>query len=213
MATETLIESLVADLRPVKPRNRSTETLILAGLGALQLLLFVVIYGVRADFMPAMHSSALWWKVISMGVIALLGVAAVLRSLDPANAIRTNLGRIAAVAAIALAAGWLIDAGAGGREALLARLNWHHGLQCVWMVFILSQPAVIGLTLLARHGAPTDLPRTALAAGLAAAGWGGFVFAFACPFDDPLYVAVWYTVAVIAVAAPMRWLLPKLTRW
>jgi Negative regulator of sigma F len=40
---------------------------------------------------------------------------------------------------------------------------------------------------LIRRGASTDRAGTALAAGLASAAWGAFVFVFACPSDDPLY--------------------------
>jgi len=52
-----------------------------------------------------------------------------------------------------------------------------------------------------------------LTAGLAAAGWGAFVFAFACPVDDPLYVAVWYSLGCGAVTLLARLVLPHLTRW
>ncbi len=64
-----------------------------------------------------------------------------------------------------------------------------------------------------RRGAPTQPTRTAAAAGLAAAGFGAFVFAFHCPHDDPLYVAVWYGGAVLAVTGLARLILPRLTRW
>ena len=74
-------------------------------------------------------------------------------------------------------------------------------------------PAVIGLGLLMRRGAPTDRGGTALAAGLAAAAWGAFVFVFACPFDDPFYVAVWYSLGCGAVTLFARFALPPLTRW
>jgi hypothetical protein len=39
------------------------------------------------------------------------------------------------------------------------------------------------------------------------------VFVFACPHDDPLYVAVWYTVGCGLVTLVARLLLPLLTRW
>src|SRR5260370_629310 len=78
---------------------------------------------------------------------------------------------------------------------------------------VLSVPAVIGLGLLMRRGAPTDHGGTALAAGLAAAAWGAFVFVFACPFDDPLYVTVWYSLGCGAVTLFARLTLPRLTRW
>ena len=77
----------------------------------------------------------------------------------------------------------------------------------------LSVPAMLGLGLLMRHGAPTDGGGAALASGIAAAAWGAFVFVFACPYDDPLYIAVWYAVGCEFVALIARLVLPQLTRW
>jgi hypothetical protein len=47
---------------------------------------------------------------------------------------------------------------------------------------------------------------------LAAAGWGAFVFVFACPFDEPLYVAVWYSLGCGAVTPFASLIVPRLTR-
>ena len=211
--SDPLIDRLVVDLRPVRPRSLRREALVLAGLGVLQLAVFIAVYGLRPDFMLAMRGMGFWWKLLSMAVIAGLALAALLRSLNPANGVQRGLARVAVAAVVALAAGWLVDAGAAGRDALLARLDWREGLHCVWMVVVLALPAAAGLTLLMRRGAPADRQGSALAAGLAAAAWAAFVFTFSCPNDDPLYVAVWYSVAVAVVAVPLRLLLPRLTRW
>jgi hypothetical protein len=64
-----------------------------------------------------------------------------------------------------------------------------------------------------RHGAPTDTKGTALLIGLAAAAWGAFVFVFACPFDDPLYIVVWYSVGCGIVTVLSRIILPRFSRW
>ncbi len=119
-----------------------------------------------------------------------------------------------ALAALCLATGWLIDAaGAGGLPALLERLRWRDGLGCVAKMMALSVPAVVGFCLLMRHGAATDVGGTTLASGIAAAAWGAFVFVFACPIDDPLYIAVWYAVGCGLVTASARLVLPRLARW
>ncbi len=54
---------------------------------------------------------------------------------------------------------------------------------------ILALPPMIGMGMLMRRGAAIDAAATAVMAGLAAA-WGAFVFVFACPSNDPLYIAV-----------------------
>jgi hypothetical protein len=39
------------------------------------------------------------------------------------------------------------------------------------------------------------------------------VFAFRCPFDDPLYVAVWFALAGVAITIVARLILPRIARW
>ena len=77
----------------------------------------------------------------------------------------------------------------------------------------LSVPQVIAIGIIIRRGAPTDRSGTALAAGLASAAWGTFVFIFACPSDDPLYIAVWYTIGCGIVTVFAQLTLLRLSRW
>ena len=81
--------------------------------------------------------------------------------------------------------------------------------RCTAVVEGNSRATVLGV--LIRRGAPTDRAGTALAAGLSSAAWGAFVFA--CPSDDPLYIAVWYTVGCSLVTILGRAVLIRLSRW
>ena len=78
---------------------------------------------------------------------------------------------------------------------------------------MLAMPAILVLGVMMRRGAATDPQATALAVGVAAAAWGGFIFVFNCPHDDPLYTIVWYSASVAAIALAGRIVLPLLTRW
>jgi len=214
---DPLIDSLVADLGVVRPRRWQREAVLLAGLGLAEIILFIAMRGVRPDMHEAMGAMPFWWKSGSLAIIGGIAAAAALISRDPATTTPRRLSRLWSALAIAipvlLAMGWLIDAGAAGRDALIARLAWRDGLECLLNVFAMSLPPVVALGLLMRRGAPTQPGRTALAAGLAAAGMGAFVFAFHCNHDDPFYVTVWYGGAVAAVAGLARLILPRLTRW
>ncbi len=217
MPRDPLIDALVADLAVVRPRRWTREALLLGGLVAVEILLFVAIRGVRPDMPQAMDGMAFWWKAASLLVFAGLSAAAVLVSLDPAVTTARRLAplrrALALAAPVALVLGWLIDAGAAGSAALLARLDWRDGVDCLANVAILALPLVAMLALLMRRGASTRPAQTAMAAGLAAAGFGAFIFAFHCSHDDPLYVAVWYGGAVLMVALLSRLVLPRLVRW
>lgn len=214
---DPLIDALVADLHPVQPRRWTREVALIAGLVLAEMLIYAALRGLRPDMPQAMHSPMFWWKALSMGSVASLAMAAVLLSLDPAitrSSRLTLLWRgLALVAPLALASGWLIDAGASGAALLIARLDWRDGLDCLANVLLLSLLPLLVLALFLRRGASTRPERSALAAGLAAAGLGAFVFAFHCNHDDPLYVAVWYGGAVLGIAGLARLLLPRLLRW
>jgi len=213
MLNEQLLERLVTDLKPVRRRTWRRDALVFALLCVIELALFAGLGSARPDICAAMALPSFWWKLGSLGAIAVVGAAVAIVSLDPVESPRRGLHWLVGIVAICLAIGWLIDASGGGLQGLVARVDWPDGLECVGSMVLLSVPPVVGLGLLMRRGAPTDSGGTALAVGIAAAAWGAFVFVFACPYDDPLYVAVWYAVGCGLVTGFARLVLPWLTRW
>jgi hypothetical protein len=189
------------------------EALLLLGLGVIEVAVFVGLGFMRPDMPMAMETPSFWWKLCSMGLIAGLGAGVALMSADPVRSPRGGLRWILACIAVIFATGWLIDAAGDGAVELVRRLDWEHGLQCVWKMVALSVPPAIVLGVLIRRAAPTDRSGTALAAGLSSAAWGAFVFVFACPSDDPLYIAVWYTVGCSIVTVFGRAVLLRASRW
>lgn len=213
MQTDRLIERLTRELKPVRPRRAWRDAVSLLVLGGVELG-FVLAFGrMRPDMPMAMHLPSFWWKLVSLCLIALVSGAVAILSLDPIRSPRHGLRWVFVLIALSLAIGWGLDAARDGYAALLTRLDWRDGLQCFCKMVALSVPAVIALGLLMRRGAPTDQGGTALAAGFAAAAWGAFVFVFACPFDDPFYVFVWYSLGCSTVTLFARIALPHLTRW
>ncbi len=213
MRTDLLVDRLSRNLRPVRPRSIKREALLLLVLGAIELAAFVGTGFMRPDMPTAMATPSLWWKFVSMGLIAILGAGVALVSADPVRSPRRGLRWILACVAVIFATGWLIDAAGDGVAELVRRLDWTQGFQCVWKMVALSIPPAIALGGLIRRAAPTDRSGTALAAALASAAWGAFVFVFACPSDDPLYIAVWYTVGCSIVTVLGRAVLLRLSRW
>ncbi len=222
MTNENLIDRLAADLSPVRPRTRTRDAVVIALVCAVELVAFFLVAAL-GDQMPGMMPMPLqhmpiaqpsfWWKLACLLPIACVSGAAAIASLRPPAAPRRALPALAALIAASLAAGWAIDAAHGGAGPLLARLDWRNGLGCAAKMAMLSVPPLVGLGLLMRRGAATDAAATATLAGLAAAAWGAFVFVFACPSNDPFYIAVWYTLGCGAVTLAARIVFPRLTRW
>ncbi len=213
MPSDRFVDRLVSDLKPVRRRSVLADALVLGITCAVELALFLWLGAMRSDLPMAMGQPSFWWKLMSLGLIAVVGGAVAIFSFDPVRSPRRGLRWLAVMIAVCLAVGWGIDAAGDGLPALAARLNWRDGLHCVYKMVLLSVPAVIGLGVLMRRGAPTDTGGTALAVGIAAAAWGAFVFVFACPHDDPLYIALWYAVGCGLVTLFARLVLPRLTRW
>lgn len=213
MRTESLIDRLSENLRPVRRRSIMREALLLLLLAVVEITAFLGMGFMRPDMPMAMEAPSFWWKLTSLGLIAFLGAGVAILSVDPMRSPQRGLRWILVCILAIFVSGWLIDAADSGFTDLLRRLDWTHGLQCVWKMVALSIPPAIALGMLVRRGAPTDRAGTALAAGLSSAAWGAFVFVFACPSDDPLYIAVWYTVGCSIVTVVGRAVLLRLSRW
>lgn len=213
MANEELVNRLAGELQPVSRWSARRELLLLVALAAIELVLFIAAGSPRSDMGSAMGNPSFWWKVGSLGLLAIVGAVTAVASFDPVLSPRRRMTLVAAMLGLALLAGWLVDALGSPGVGLMHRLDWRHGLECVSWILALSLPPLIAFALLARRGAPTRLHASALLVGVASAAWGGFVFAFRCPFDDPLYIAVWFAIAGIAITIAARLALPRIARW
>lgn len=213
MKTESLIERLSGDLQPMRPRTILRNAALLAGLGITEIVVFLGMGFMRPDMQAAMLASSFWWKLASMGLLAVLASSTALWSIDPTRSPRRGLQWVFVCIALIFATGWLIDTAESGSLNWLMRLHWHEGIGCAWRIIALSVPAVIAFAFIIRRGAPSDRTGTALAGALASAGWGAFVFVLSCPSNDPLYVAVWYTVGCGIVTLIGRHILFRFGRW
>lgn len=213
MSFESLINQLASDLKPVRPRRLWRDMTIIASICLAEIIVFFALGAAPPDMPMRMHPPTFWWRLVSLGLMAMIsGVPAIL-SFGPTYSPRRALRWICVVMAICLLAGLWINVGPDERESLIRRIDWRHGIECAAEMIALSIPPVMGLGMLMRHGAPTDRARSALLVGIAAAAWAAFVFAFACPFNDPLYIAVWYSVGCGTITLLSRALLPRLARW
>lgn len=210
MRTEALVEALCRDCEPVRPRSILRDAIILCVVGLVELLATGLM---RPDMHHAMYMPSFWWKMASMGVVAVCGVTVALLSADPTRSPRAGLRWLAICVTVIFTAGWLVDSMQDGFGELLKRLDSTMGIQCTWKMVALSVPSVVAMGILIRRGAPTDRFGTSLAAALGSAAWGAFVFVFACPSDDALYIAVWYMVGCGIVTLVGRSILARLFRW
>lgn len=214
---DLLIERLAGNLRPVRRRRPWLEMAVLGALFGVELALLLGAGHMRIDMPHAMGMPSFWWKLAGLTAIIAISSTTALLSLDPTRSPRLGLRVIVLTVLAVLVAGWGVDAAQTawltGGETLWRRLAPQSGLRCTRTIVELAVPVAIALGVLMRRGASVDLAGSAWAAGISASGWGALAFAFACPFDDPLYLAVWYGVAFGIVTIGSRLLLPLILRW
>jgi hypothetical protein len=209
MSNEALILDLSSDLAPVRRRSMVREGALVFALCGVELALFLAIGAMRPDMNHMAGSPHLMWRVGSLGLLAVTACVIAVRSFSPTARPRQGLMLACALAVAVVVGGAFVMPGGMSDRGLLDRVDPASGVVCATSIFVLSLPIVALLGALMRRAAPTQPRVSALASGIAAGTCGAFVFAFCCPFNDPLYVVVWYTVGCAAVAAAARWLLPR----
>lgn len=213
MANDPLIDALVADLTPVRTRPMVPVVPALIALLLLETAVATAVGGLRPDLASAITDPGFWWKFSTLALVCGLSLAALLAAMDPVRSPRPGMIRLARLGIFLLALGWLTDALTPSSTSLIERMAIADGLHCFSHCAVLALPPLIGLGLFLRRGAPTHPAASGMAAGLAAASWGGLCFMLSCDQDEPLFVALWYGLAMLACAAAGRIVIGRLARW
>ncbi len=212
MKTNDFIEALVQDA----PRPRASPAWRLFGaivLGAVfSGVLFAFSLGVRPDLISAIES----WRFVLKPALSLLCVAcawwACLQLARPEV-------RPADVA------GWLLVTPALLSVAVLCELlaipsaQWPERLvgnyagTCLVAIPLLSIVPLTALLIALRAGAPRVPALAGAVAGLLAGALSAAIYATHCPDDSPLFLAVWYTLAVSLVTLAGALAGRRVLRW
>lgn len=209
MSNESLIAELSSGLAPVQRRNMLREGGLVIALGAVELALFLGLGMMRPDMHHMGGSPFLLWRIGSLGLLAMAACVLAIRSYSPTAQPRRGVILVCALAVAAIAAGALVAPEGVSDRTLLERIAPASGMLCAASIFVLALPIMALLGAFMRRAAPTQPRLSALASGIAAGTCGAFVFAFCCPFNDLLYVVIWYSVGCAAVAVAARWCLPR----
>jgi hypothetical protein len=200
MDTDQLINTLAAD-NAHQPRPVSFAlALALLAAAPVSIFMFVAEMGVRSDVMTAMHNP---FFDLKFAVTMALAAAAITISLHLS---RPEASLRGFVWLLAIPAGLLI-AGISGemmmpqRLPMMTRLVGHNSKVCLTAVPLLALPLLAASLIGLRHGAPTKPALAGAMAGVLSSGLAATLYASNCTDDSPLFVATWYTLATIIVAA------------
>lgn len=212
MRTKDVIRALVADQSaPFVSIERRCAALILP-VFLLTAVLFVLGMGTRADLLAVAAAPRFLFKflvTLSLAVTALLLLCRLARP----GAGNRALAILLLTAPAFLAMGVATELAITPVSAWHAKLVGNNSLICLSVVPLLSAPILAATLLAMRHGAPTAPTITGAVAGLLAGGLGAAIYALACTDDSPLFVATWYSITIVLVAAIGAIAGARLLRW
>lgn len=199
MKTDELIRGLAADRR----RETSLETglaLALAGGLAGAVALFALILAPRTGMPGLLMEPRVLMKFVVSLSLAAVSIWLALRLIRPgANA--SPLAWALAVPGGVLAFGVVTELLVTPAPRWMPGLVGHNAGYCLALVTLMAAPVLCAVLLGLKRGAP-EHPALAGAAGGALAGsLGAALYALHCVDDSPLFVLVWYGLAIAFVTA------------
>lgn len=212
MRTDELIAQLSSGLEPVKSgavARLLAGAVLLGILGSIVVMLGVL--GLRYDFATAITSFGMWTKLIYTFAIATFGFWLVERAGRPgAEMTRPLLLLALPLLAIALLSVLQMSAPRADMPGLVLG---HSSRVCAPLVLMTALPTLAATFWALKRLAPTQLRLAGAGAGLFAGGAGAFVYSFHCTEGAAPFIAIWYTLGILATTALGALLGPRLLRW
>jgi hypothetical protein len=197
MRTDELINTLVRD-HASKPRPTPVGYgLVMAIIGGLAIssALFSSTLGVRPDIVSALGTWRFDLKLSTNLVLIIAAAWVALRVSSPTTKPLSAMRALMVPALVLLAAvGYeLITVPA---SAWPSRAMGVGGVMCVASIIFLSVFPLTATMYALRRGAPTSPSAMGAAGGLLAGALGATIFAMHCTNDSPLFVVIWYALAI-----------------
>jgi hypothetical protein len=209
--TDDFIKALASD-RTVAPPPARTLARDLACGGAVALVGFLFVVGLRPDLAQALASPRFVLKPVLTLSLFIAAVAVLLRLARPGAAL-SGRSRWLLVAPLLLAAGVVVELISLPPELWAERAVGSNSLWCLTMIPLLAvAPLACALHAL-RQAAPTRPTLAGAMAGLVSGALAATFYAFHCTDDSPLFVAIWYVLALGIVSGVGALGGRRLLRW
>ena len=212
MRTDDLIAHLSSGLEPVKSGAVARLLLgaVLLGIAGSVLVMLTVV-GPRPDLAAAMTHPGMWTKLAYSFAIAAFGLWLVERAGRPgAELARPIMALALPLLAIVLLAGLQMSAPDADITGLVMG---HSSRVCATYVTLTALPTLAATFWALRKLAPTRLTLAGAGAGLFAGAAGAFVYCFHCNEEAAPFIAIWYSLGIVAVTGIGALLGRTLLRW
>ena len=211
MKTDDLIHLLAQDA-PVRSRIGKALTMaVIAGILISGGLFFAMI-GFRADIDTAMETMRFLFKFVVTIALAVTACAVVFRIGRPGASLRL-WGWMLLAAPVLLLGAVVAEMAVMPADSWSARMIGHNARFCLTLIPLLSIGPLACFLFALRQGAPEQPGVAGAVAGLAASGIAATFYASNCTDDSPLFVLLWYPIAIAIVTGIGYVLGKRLLRW
>ncbi|HUB63604.1 MAG TPA: NrsF family protein [Methylocella sp.] len=212
MKTDDLIRALAADsaTRPMSLPRAFLAAMIPGA--AIAFGLYLAVLGPRPHLLGLLAEPRFLFKVCLTLLLFSLSERLVMRLAKPGTDSHS-------AALMVLIVPLLLVAGIAAELLLVPvdlwgqRLIGTNALHCLKSIPSLGLAPLAAILWFLRQGAPENPGRAGAAAGLLAGAMGAALYATHCPDDSPLFVAVWYTLAIAFLSALGAVMGRRLLRW
>lgn len=211
MRTEDLIKTLAVDHTMDIAPARMLALAVLAG-AVIATLVFAEMLGVRPDVDEAMHTVRFPFKFVVTITLAIAGLALVSR-LERPGADWRAAARLLIIPALLIGAAVVLEMIVVPPSGWEPRMVGSNAMICLTAIPTIAVAPLAAILIAMRHAAPTAPVRAGAAAGLAAAAVAATLYASHCTDDSPLFVVIWYSIAIALVTAAGALLGSRLLRW
>jgi hypothetical protein len=195
MSTDRLIATLAAD----RTQDMAPSRLLLLALAAGAIgagVLFFLVLGPRGNFVASLTS----WRFVMKFVVTLaLAASAAVLVMRAARPQAKRSDALLALAPLVLMGMVIAEIVATPYSIWMPHLMGHNAMACLICIPLFALVPLATLLFALHRGAPLSPVWAGALAGLAAGGLGAAFYAAHCPDDSPLFVAVWYTLAITFV--------------
>jgi hypothetical protein len=211
MRTEELIDLLSRDSSSRWGLKRTLITA--AGIGVMvAATLFFSGIGFRPDIAEAVQSTRFLFKFVVTISLAVAAIDATLRLGRPDGDVAHKVTSLLAVPVLLICA-VTIELIVVPENQWMFKLVGHNSRSCLTLIPLLSIGPLICFLIALRQGAPERPGLAGAVSGLAAGGIAATFYAANCNDDSPLFVATWYSIAILMVAVAGGFAGRKLLRW
>lgn len=211
MRTEDLINTLAADRTVDVAPGRMLALAVLVGI-AIAAIVFSTMLGMRPDVDDAMHTMRFPFKFVVTIALAIVGLILVSR-LERPGADWRAAARLLIIPALLIGGAVLLEMIVVPSSDWESRMIGNNSMICLTAIPAISIAPLVAIIIAMRYAAPTAPVRAGAAAGLTAAALAATLYASHCADDSPLFVVLWYSIAIALVTAVGAWLGSRVLRW